>query len=258
VLCTGLGKRWFDCLSFLRDSGYVQSEVDPCIFFKIEGHNRLILSLHVDDILYVSTSDALRDEFLKKVQDRFGAVKHKGGNVIPFLGMRITRDIQSKQIRVDQPTYVADRVADMFEEKIVGTPSGKDLLARQDLGHCLVDVKDYRSRVMKLMYLATKTRPDLLFTVSTLASRCTDPREIDLHHLNQAYEYLNCNQSNVMVIDCDSMQVSASVDASHDLHRDSRVIPDLSSLWRGPRVLQAYQTKDSVNICDAGRSSCSL
>jgi hypothetical protein len=29
------GKRWFDCLStFLRDSGYVQSEVDPCIFFK--------------------------------------------------------------------------------------------------------------------------------------------------------------------------------------------------------------------------------
>jgi hypothetical protein len=217
------GKRWFDCLStFLRDSGYVQSEVDPCIFFKIEGYNRLILSLHVDDILYVSTSDALRDEFLKKVQDRFGAVKHKGGNVIPFLGMRITRDIQSKQIRVDQPTYVADLVADMFEEKIVGTPSGKDLLARQDLGHCLVDVKDYRSRVMKLMYLATKTRPDLLFTVSTLASRCADPREIDLHHLNQAYEYLNCNQSNVMVIDCHSMQVSASVDASHDLHRDSR------------------------------------
>jgi hypothetical protein len=124
----------------------------------------------VDDILYVSTSDALRGEFLEKVQDRFGAVKHKGENVIPFLGMRITRDIQSKQIRVDQPTYVADLVANMFEEKIVATPSGKDLLARHDLGHCLVDVKDYRLRFMKLMYLATKTRPDLLFTVSTLAS----------------------------------------------------------------------------------------
>jgi hypothetical protein len=127
-------------------------------------NNRLILTLYVDDILYFSISDALRDEFLEKVQDH----EAQRRDVTPFLGMRITSDIQSKQIRVDQPTNVADLLQTCSRrEKVVATPTGKDLLvlAHHDLGHCLADVKDYRSRVRKLIYLATKTSPDLLFTV---------------------------------------------------------------------------------------------
>jgi hypothetical protein len=65
--------------------------------------------------------------------------------------------VTSKQIRFDQPTNVADllQTCSRREEKVVATPTGKDFLARHDLGHCLADVKDYRSRVMKLIYLAT-------------------------------------------------------------------------------------------------------
>ena len=54
------GKRWFDCLSkFLIESGYQQTD------------KRLIA------------------ELIKKIEDRFGKVKKKQDNVIPFLGMRI-------------------------------------------------------------------------------------------------------------------------------------------------------------------------
>jgi hypothetical protein len=78
------GRRWDELLSvFLLDSGYSQSTVDPCIFFKFQ---RIMLSLHVEDILNVSTSKFLTDEFLQKVDSGFGKVKHKDGNVVPFLG----------------------------------------------------------------------------------------------------------------------------------------------------------------------------
>jgi hypothetical protein len=97
------GKRWYDLLStFLLESGYSQSSVDPCIFFKLCGEERIMLSLHVDDIFYVSTSKLLIAEFLHKVEVRFGKVKHKDGNVVPFLGMKIVKG-QDGSLSVDQP-----------------------------------------------------------------------------------------------------------------------------------------------------------
>jgi hypothetical protein len=72
------------------------------------------------------------------------------------------------------------------------------------------------------MYLATKTRPDLLFSVSTLASRSSDPYEADVRSLNHLYEYLNTHRDLKMVFECSNMELSASVDASHDIHRDSK------------------------------------
>jgi hypothetical protein len=49
------------------------------------------------------------------------------------------------------------------------------------VGNKSLDPTDFRSRVAKVMYLATKTRPDLLFTVSTLASSASEPYEVDVN-----------------------------------------------------------------------------
>jgi hypothetical protein len=90
------------------------------------------------------------------------------------------------------------------------------------VGNKLLDTRDYKSRVAKVMYLATKTRPDLLFTVSTLASRASEPYEADVKSLNHLYEYINSNQKVPLKFKCSDMTLSASVDASHDIHRDSK------------------------------------
>jgi hypothetical protein len=188
------GKRWYEYLSsFLVDSGYTQSIVDPCVYFKLSDEGRIMFSLHVDDIFYVSTSKVLTNEFISKVEKKFGKVKHKDGNTIPFLGMRITKATDGT-VSVDQPVYVSELVEDMFDERRVSSPSHKDILSRGNPGNKLLDPKDFRSRVAKVMYLATKTRPDLLFAVSTLASRASDPYEADVVSLNHLYDYINSNQ----------------------------------------------------------------
>jgi hypothetical protein len=86
----------------------------------------------------------------------------------------------------------------------------KELMDREAVGDS-VDQKDYLSKVMKLMYLATKTRPDILFAVSTLASRSADPKESDLRHLNRVYQYLRGTRDFKVRLKCENMELSASV-----------------------------------------------
>jgi hypothetical protein len=216
------GKRWYDVLSsFIVESGYTQSRIDPCVFFKTSSDGRLMLSLHVDDIFYVSTNPDLTRQFLSRVEQRFGKVKHKEGNIIPFLGMRIVKD-STGSISVDQPAYVNDLVDDIWDESVHQSPSHRDLLSRSDVGNELIDPSDFRSRVAKVMYLATKSRPDLLFTVSTLASRASKPFEADVRSLNHLYQYINTHRDHRMVFSPRGMELSVSVDASHDIHRDSK------------------------------------
>jgi hypothetical protein len=135
--------------------------------------------------------------------------------------MRITKD-PSGVVLVDQPGYIEELVSDIWEEKVHSSPSHKDILSRSLVGNKLIDPSDYRSRVAKVMYLATKTRPDLLFTVSTLASRSSDPHEADVKSLNHLYEYLNSHRDVKLQFKCSNMELTASVDASHDIHRDSK------------------------------------
>jgi hypothetical protein len=63
------GKRWFDCLStFLRDSGYVQSEVDPCILFKIEGFLHKVFLQHqawVRILMTAASDDSVQGSTLR-------------------------------------------------------------------------------------------------------------------------------------------------------------------------------------------------
>jgi hypothetical protein len=50
------------------ESGYVQSKTDNCIFSKVSGGDKIMFGLHVDDKFYVSTSQALVDEFITKLE----------------------------------------------------------------------------------------------------------------------------------------------------------------------------------------------
>ena len=216
------GKQWYDCLSaFMIDSGYQQSRTDNCIFYKIDGNDKIIIGLHVDDKCYTSTSQHLVDELIEKIEKKFGKVKHTTGDVQSFLGLKIVRNPATGEITVEQPAYVDGLTDDVSDVGLPESPATKDLLRIHDLGQP-VDQKRYLSRVMSLMYLATKTRPDLLFSVSTLASRCADPRQSDVDQLDRVYRYLRGTKGFKIKIRCPTMDLTASVDASFNIHRDDR------------------------------------
>jgi hypothetical protein len=125
------GKRWYDCLSsFLVESGYVQSKTDNCIFSKVSGGDKIMFGLHVDDKFYVSTSQALVDKFITKLESRFGQVTHCTGDVLSFLGMRIVKDPITAEVMIDQPAYVTELTHDIPIDNLPSTPVTKELMDR--------------------------------------------------------------------------------------------------------------------------------
>jgi hypothetical protein len=129
---------------------------------------------------------------------------------------------------------------------------GRKILIRSKQCHVR---KDYISRVAKVMSMATKTRSDLMFTVSTLAFRSSDSYEADVKlvkPLNHLYEYLNT------LILTEILRWSSDAPIRSCQHRLMRPmisieIPKATGLViGGSSVPSLHQTKDSVYLCDAG------
>jgi hypothetical protein len=96
------------------------------------------------------------------------------------------------------------------------------------------------------MYLATKTRPDILFAVSTLASRSADPRESDMRQLNRVYQYLSGTRDFRVRLRCCDMELSASVDASFGVHRDDKSHSGMSLFLSGCPIFSRSSKQKTV------------
>jgi hypothetical protein len=240
------GKEWYDCLSsFLVESGYRQCATDNCIFFKESGNDKIIFGLHVDDKFYSSTSQALVDELIMLLTARFGSITHETGNVLSFLGMKIEKNPGTGQISISQPAFINDITQDIPHDNSPKSPATRELMDLKGIGES-IDQKSYLSRVMKLMFAATKTRPDILFPVSTLASRSSDPRESDGHSLNRVYQYIRGTRGFKIQLKCSNMELSASVDASHAIHRDLKGHTGMSLFIAGCPIFSRSVKQKSV------------
>jgi hypothetical protein len=59
--CVQASKLWFEELtSFLKRVGYINSEVEPCVFRKIDGDHVHLLVVYVDDILMIVSEGEMK------------------------------------------------------------------------------------------------------------------------------------------------------------------------------------------------------
>jgi hypothetical protein len=55
---------WYNTIDqFLKNSGYVQSSSDPCLYIKREGDDIMLIALYVDDLIPASI---VRECFIKR------------------------------------------------------------------------------------------------------------------------------------------------------------------------------------------------
>jgi hypothetical protein len=84
--------------------GFDRCVEDPCLFHKESARGKIIFSLHVDDGLYMSTDDILTQDLIRKLEERFGKVKHNEGDNLSFLGLNIKKE-EDGNITVSQPSF---------------------------------------------------------------------------------------------------------------------------------------------------------
>ncbi|XP_065893742.1 uncharacterized protein [Dysidea avara] len=107
--------------------------------------------------------------------------------------MKILQDDSSERIWIGQPAYISKifQKFGMQDCKPVSTPvdPGAKLTKSSNSEDCL-DQQRYQSAIGALLYLSVSTRPDITYTVSTLAKFSSNPTKQHWTSLKRVMRYL--------------------------------------------------------------------
>lgn len=176
--------------SQLKKMGFIQTTSDPCLYVSSEGEP-FIIAVYVDDILLAGKTDSRIVEVKNALASKFN-VKDMG-ELKYFLGVKVIQDIAGGNVWIGQPSYTETILQQfsMTEAKSVKTPVNPSIKLSKatDESKC-VDPEMYQSAVGKLLYLSTRTRPDVTFAVCNVAKYTSNPTEEHWKAVKHILRYL--------------------------------------------------------------------
>jgi hypothetical protein len=155
--------------AFLRSRRLTPTRGDPCLYSRLEGETRLMVSVHVDDQLIASNCRRTLDQFKKELNDAFECKDQ--GPISYFLGINVYRDRPNRKMYLSQEHYlngVIERFGEAGNPCKIALPSGWTPTSATDDEHRLASDKPYAQLVGSILYAATITRPDLAYPASVL------------------------------------------------------------------------------------------
>ena len=184
-------KCWNDELDkYLRALNFKQLDSDPCMYINNNNNDELIiLAIYVDDIVIASRST----EYIQKIKNDLNArYKMKDlGKLNHFLGVNVTQN--ERVISLDQ-SYYTEFILKKFgfnESKPVITPTDASVpLSKSTDDDKMFDAVTYQSSVGSLLYLSTKTRPDIAYAVSNVSKYCSKPTHRHWCAVKRIFRYL--------------------------------------------------------------------
>ncbi len=214
------GRQWYLLLSqILTNNGLTQSIRDPCLFHS----NDCLIAIYVDDLLITTSNKDRTSSIHNALQNAFTAITINEGDNISFLGINIRKigdDIALSQegyiSKICEDKTLGDRVLP-HDHKFSFSATVDDTAAIEK------NVKNrYLSILMKKMYLATRTRPDILINTAILASR-KNPVPKDFKDLDTLLAYLKTSQHEALFIRHKGpIAITIYCDASHATHADKK------------------------------------
>nr|CAD1827358.1 unnamed protein product [Ananas comosus var. bracteatus] len=180
--CTGLRKHSMASSKppGLMQGGFSRSESDPTLYVKTQGTEILIVSLYIDDLIYIGNSQKLIDEFRSHMIQEFemtdlDLMNHKG----------------KKGIFVSQKKYISN-LLDRFGLKdcnLVTNPLGTNMKFSIEDSAEKVYPNVYRSLIRSLLYVV-HTRPNIMFATSLLSRFMEYPSKIHVGATKWILRYL--------------------------------------------------------------------
>ena len=156
--------------TYLKEIHFTQTTSDLCIYFWKNGKDTMFIGAYVDDIILAAKNEKQLKQVKEKLSNKFDSKDL--GELKYFLGVKIEQNKEAGSIWIGQPAYIENRL------KRLGIQDSKPTSTPADVSSKLqpaasqtepVNQAEYQSAVGNLMYLAVSTRPDIAFTVNSLA-----------------------------------------------------------------------------------------
>jgi len=160
----------------LEKLGFTESRADAGLFRAIINGEAMYILAYVDDLLMACSNIGVITSVKKKIMELFDARDLGEANM--FLGIVITRDRDSRTIKLTQERAINDLLAEfnMEECKPKDVPLSVGTVLTKTAGSPLDTSKSpYSSLVGSLLYLSITTRPDIAQAVGALARYMSSP-----------------------------------------------------------------------------------
>jgi hypothetical protein len=233
--------------------GFVPNAVDACVMNKVINGKQCTIMVYVDDLLITCASEEAIREVVDQLEAAFeGDVKACSDADLSYLGMHLK--VRSNTITVSMVSYLSGVLGEYGVNGKVSTPATDKLFVPNAASPMLsgAEAKKFHTVVAKLLYLAKRTRVDILLAVAYLCTRVKAPTRDDQVKLARVLKYLRGTLEQVLVFHPDiSKYMEGYIDASFGCHLDGKGHTGLNVLLYGCVVLsmsskQKMVTKDST------------
>ena len=225
---------WYEEIksTLLNDCGMIQNEMEPCLFHKGEGKDRMYIMLHVDDMGVLAPKDStLKIKILKILEEKYEKLKVQTGEKVKYIGLEIFRDRGNKRIEVDMNKFISK--LGLFHglgpeiTKTIRNPA-KNIRFSKPLAEGEIDKTPfndtmlYRSLVMSMQY-ATTVLPSVKYHVIYLATKQVAPLVADYKAAIHVLKYMLCKKNKPLhIYACgDNPDIYVYHDAAFDVYSDS-------------------------------------
>ena len=187
----------------LNSVGLIPSSADPSLFTMDNGEGLVLVIVYVDDVLIVARTKAICNN-IKKLLSRHFEVRDLKESAY-FLGIKISRDRGTRVVRLSQRRHILDliRKFKLHNTKSRAIPMGVDFeRAHGSTIACNTDANEYpvRAVIGALMFLATTTRPDIMYCTSYMSRFMARPTHTLWKAALAVLQYLKGTVDNELVI----------------------------------------------------------
>ena len=246
---------WKDLTKFIvEDLGFVVNQHDLCVANKTINGQQCTIGWHVDDLMISHAEKNVVHEIVEKLQVRFGKeaplVVHTGKEQ-DYLGMMIDFSEDGK-VKFKMHEYVQNMLDETPEELMKGpcsSPAANHLFEVNPDAEKLnsVSAETFHHLTAKLLYLAKRSRPDVLPAVSFLCTRVQSPDVDDWKKLGRCMRFINETKKLYLTLEADDLsRVRWWIDASFGVHPDMKSHTG-ATMMIGKGSVYSMSTKQKVN-----------
>jgi len=178
-------KKWnVKVTSVLKKLGFNPIKSDPCIFKNADG--TICIALYVDDGFIIGKNSTQMKQILKKIQEHFEIkIDYKPKS---FLGMEIK--IDKEGISLTQEKYIEDVLGKYHMSDCKPTDTPLPYTEKSNDRNINQSKFPYREAIGSLLFLSTRTRPDISFAVGYASRYMENPSNHDINNVKRILRYL--------------------------------------------------------------------
>lgn len=180
----------------LSEIGFRRLECDHSVFVYERDGVKMVVPVHVDDLVFASKSKEAIEKVKSDLRARF-KIRDQGPTSL-ILGVQLERDRETRTIRLSQPNYIQSILETFRMQDCNGARTPMDDKVRlsskmsptSDTEKAEMKNIPYREAVGKLLYLSISTRPDISYAIGVLCRYNNNPGKEHWQAVKRVLRYL--------------------------------------------------------------------